>query len=176
MIFTETRLAGTYAVELEKHEDERGYFARIFGADEFERAGLNPAIAQCSTSFNRLAGTVRGMHFQAHPHEECKLVRCTRGAIFDVALDLRKGSPTYLEWVGFELPAENGRMLYIPEGLAHGFQALADETEVAYQISQPYIPSHARGVRWNDPAFGIEWPLAVTTISERDQNYPDFSP
>ncbi len=176
MIFNETRLAGTYVVELERHEDERGYFARTFGADEFGRAGLNPAVAQCSTSFNRLAGTVRGLHFQAPPHAECKLVRCTRGAIFDVAVDLRKSSPTYCQWFAVELTPDGGRMLYIPEGLAHGFQALEDETEVAYQISAEYAPTHAGGVRWDDPVFGIQWPLAVTTISERDREYPDFAP
>lgn len=176
MTFNETRLAGTYVVEVERHEDERGYFARTFGAEEFSRAGLNPVITQCSTSFNRLAGTVRGLHFQAPPHAECKLVRCTRGAIFDVAVDLRKSSPTYCEWFAVELTPDGARMLYIPEGVAHGFQALEGETEVAYQISAEYAPTHARGVRWDDPAFGIQWPLAVTTISERDREYPDFVP
>lgn len=176
MTFSETRLAGTFVIEIERHEDERGYFARTFGADEFARAGLNPLTAQCSTSFNRIAGTVRGMHFQASPHAECKLVRCTRGAIYDVAVDLRDGSPTYCEWFGIELTPDNDRMLYIPEGFAHGFQTLEDRTEVAYQISHEYVPSHARGVRWDDPAFGIDWPRDVTVISERDREYADFDP
>jgi dTDP-4-dehydrorhamnose 3,5-epimerase len=176
MIFNEIRLPGAYVVELERRKDERGYFARTFGTDEFERAGLNPAVAQCSTSFNSLAGTVRGMHFQAPPHAECKLVRCTRGAIFDVIVDLRTDSPLYCEWFAIELTPDSGQMLYIPDGLAHGFQTLEDGTEVAYQISEHYSPSHALGVRWDDPVFEIQWPLAVTTISERDRSYPDFVP
>jgi dTDP-4-dehydrorhamnose 3,5-epimerase len=173
MRFVETSLAGAYVVEIEPIADERGSFARTFSREEFEAHGLNPDIAQCSISFNKKRGTLRGMHFQAEPYGECKLVRCTRGAIFDVIVDLRAESATYRHWFGTDLTPGNGRMLYIPSGLAHGFQTLEDTTEVAYQISEPYRQTHARGVRFDDPAFGIEWPLQVTVVSARDREYAD---
>jgi dTDP-4-dehydrorhamnose 3,5-epimerase len=171
--FVETPLAGAFVVDLEPIEDERGSFARTFSRDEFEAHGLSTDIAQCSISFNKRRGTLRGMHFQSEPYGECKLVRCIRGSIFDVIIDLRPQSATYRHWFGVDLTPTNGRMLYIPTGLAHGFQTLEDTTEVAYQISEPYRPTHARGVRFDDPAFGIEWPLEVTVISARDREYAD---
>jgi len=174
--FVETPLAGAFVIELDLLEDERGHFARTFDAQEFERHGLDPAVAQCNTSFNARAGTLRGMHYQADPHGEPKLVRCTRGAIFDVVVDLRPGSPTLGDWYGAELSPENERMLYIPAGLAHGFQTLVDGSEVSYQMGHEYVQSHAKGVRWNDPAFGIEWPDAdQRTISDRDDSFEDFA-
>ncbi|MGZ4336031.1 MAG: dTDP-4-dehydrorhamnose 3,5-epimerase [Gaiellaceae bacterium] len=172
MRFVETSIAGAFVVEIEPIEDERGSFARTFSRDEFEAHGLSTDIAQCSISFNKRRGTLRGMHFQREPYGECKLVRCIRGSIFDVIVDLRPESATYRHWFGTELTPVNGRMLYIPSGLAHGFQTLEDATEVAYQISQVYVPSHARGVRFDDPAFAIEWPLSVTAVSERDRDFP----
>jgi dTDP-4-dehydrorhamnose 3,5-epimerase len=171
---TETPLAGAFVIELDLLRDERGFFARTFDADEFRQHDLEPAVAQCNTSFNERAGTLRGMHYQADPDGECKLVRCTRGAIYDVIVDLRSGSETYCRWFAVELSPDNGRMLYVPKGLAHGFQTLADGSEVAYQMSHVYVPEQARGVRWDDPAFGIEWPEAERTISDRDRAYPDF--
>ena len=179
MLFRETGVAGVLVVEPERHEDERGFFARTFAAEEFEAHGLDSRVCQCSTSFNAQAGTLRGLHYQADPHGEAKLVRCTRGAIFDVAVDLRPGSPTRLRWFGVELSAAGGHALFVPEGCAHGFQTLVDASEVHYQISTPYVPDAARGVRWDDPAFGIEWPPAPAsgrTMSERDAGYADFSP
>lgn len=176
MIFLETPLAGAFEIELERLEDERGWFARTFAAEEFVARGLDPRVVHTNTSFNTRAGTLRGLHYQAPPHEECKLVRCTRGAIYDVIVDLRPDAPTFLRWHAVELSAENGRGLYVPQGLAHGFQTLSDASEVAYQMSHPYVPSHARGIRWDDPAFGIDWPPAQRTISERDAGYPDFEP
>jgi len=173
MKFIETVLKGAFVVEPERIEDERGFFARTFCRREFEGHGLNPNLAQCSISFNRKKGTLRGMHYQAPPHAECKLVRCSRGAIHDVIVDFRPGS-TFRQWIAVELSAENGRALYVPEGLAHGFETLADETEVFYEISEFHHPECARGVRWNDPAIGIAWPLAPTAISGRDKSYPDF--
>lgn len=176
MKFTPTAVRGVWIVELERHEDERGWFARTWCAAEFARQGLNPNLSQCSASFNRRKGTLRGMHYQLAPHEEAKLVRCTRGAMFDVALDLRPGSPTFKQWAAVELTADNGRALYLPEGCAHGFQTLADDTEVFYQISAPWRPESARGVRWNDPVFGIRWPLAdAAVMSARDAGWPDFA-
>ena len=174
MIFDETQLAGAFIIDPERMEDERGFFARTFCVDEFTAHGLDPACVQCNISFNLRRGTLRGMHTQKPPHEEAKLVRCTLGAIHDVIIDLRPGSTTYAEHVGVELSAENRRMLYIPKGFAHGFQTLADNSEVFYQMSSMYVPGSASGVRYNDPAFGIEWPLPVTEISERDVAYPDF--
>jgi dTDP-4-dehydrorhamnose 3,5-epimerase len=176
VIFVETPLPGAYALELERSEDERGWFARTFAAEEFEARGLNSRIVHCNASFNARAGTLRGMHYQEAPHAECKVVRCTRGAVHDVIVDLRPDSLTYLGWHAAELSAENGRALYVPEGFAHGFQTLVDASEVAYLMSHHYVASHARGVRWDDPAFGIEWPPAERTISERDQSYADFAP
>jgi len=174
MIFTPTELSGAYVIQTERHEDVRGYFARIFCEKDFSARGLETRIAQCSVSFNRRKGTLRGMHFQASPFEEVKLVRCDRGAIYDVIIDLRRESPTFKKHFGIQLDVWNGNMLYVPAGFAHGFQTLEDDTEVFYQISQMYSAEHARGVRWNDPAFGIHWPEDQRTILERDQNYPDF--
>lgn len=176
MIFAETTLEGAFLVELERREDERGFFARTWCQREFEAQGLKTAWVQSNLSFNRKKGTLRGMHYQAVPYAEAKLVRCTRGAIYDVIIDLRRDSPTFKQWFAVELTADNRRMLFIPEGLAHGFQTLENDTEVFYQMSAFYAPAYARGVRWNDPAFNICWPNAERTISTRDQSYPDFRP
>jgi len=172
VIFIETAISGAWVVELERREDERGSFARVFDADEFSTRGLDARIAQTSISVNLRAGTLRGLHLQVAPHGETKLVRCTRGAVFDVIVDLRPESPSYLRWLSAELDPEGGRMLYVPEGVAHGFQTLDDDTEVHYQITRAYVPSHASGVRWNDPDLGIEWPEAERTISSRDRALP----
>jgi dTDP-4-dehydrorhamnose 3,5-epimerase len=166
-----TGIAGAYLVELEKIEDERGFFARTFCANEFGRRGLISRIAQCSVSFNRRAGTLRGMHFQVSPHQEARLVRCTRGAIYDVLLDLRGDSRGFGKWMTVELTAENRKAVYIPEGVAHGFQTLVDETEVFYQMSEFHESSCTRGVRWDDPAFGIRWPVDKPILSERDWSH-----
>lgn len=174
MKFGEVGLAGVRVVEPERLADERGFFARTWCRREFEAAGLDPNLVQCSISYNRRRGTLRGMHYQVAPSAEAKLVRCTAGAVYDVALDLRRDSPTYKQWRGVELTADNRLALYIPAGLAHGFLTLRDDTEVLYQMSEFFAPEHARGVRWNDPAFGIQWPGEVTVISERDRSYPDF--
>jgi dTDP-4-dehydrorhamnose 3,5-epimerase len=177
--FRETSVAGAFVVEPERIEDERGFFARTFSVEEFAARGLDTRVDQCSTSFNVREGTLRGMHYQLAPHAESKLVRCTRGAIYDVALDLRPDSSSYLRWFGLELTAENGHALFVPEGCAHGFQTLSDASEVAYQISTPFVPDAARGVRWDDPAFGIEWPAPPPrgrTMAPRDAEYPDFAP
>ena len=176
MIFTETKLKGAYLIELEMLEDERGFFARSWSQREFEEQGLDARLAECNLSFNKREGTLRGMHYQVRPHGQPKLVRCTRGAIYDVIVDLRPGSETFKQWVGFELTPDNGRMLYIPEEFAHGFQTLADDSEVFYQMSTPYAPESARGVRFDDPAFRIEWPEATKRIIiARDREYPDFT-
>ena len=176
MRFIETPLPGAWVIELEEIEDERGWFARTFDAEEFRARGLNPAVVQCNASFNVHRDTVRGMHYQAEPHGESKLVRCVRGAIFDVAVDLRSESSTYRAWHGVELSAENRLAFYIPAGLAHGFQTLAENSEVLYQMGNPYVPAAARGVRWDDPAFGIQWPEpdGERIISEKDCAYPDL--
>jgi dTDP-4-dehydrorhamnose 3,5-epimerase len=174
VIFREVALKGAFLVEPATVEDERGFFARTWCFREFEAQGLEMAIAQCSISFNRMEGTLRGMHYQEAPHKEAKLVRCTMGSIYDVIIDLRAESPTYKQYVAEILSAENRKMLYIPEGFAHGFLTLENCTEVFYQISTFHAPEYARGVRWNDPAFGIPWPSEVRVISERDNNYPDF--
>jgi dTDP-4-dehydrorhamnose 3,5-epimerase len=176
VILHETPLPGVAVVEPELIHDERGWFTRVFAAEEFEAAGLESAVVHCNLSFNARAGTLRGMHYQAEPYAECKLIRCTRGALYDVALDLRHDSPTYLRWHAVELTAENRLALYISRGLAHGFQTLEDDTEVHYQMSEEYIASSARGVRWDDPAFGIVWPVRDRIISERDISYPAFQP
>ena len=173
MIFTTTPI-GAVVIEPERLADARGFFARAFCAREFEANGLNPHVAQCNVSFNARRGTLRGMHFQRAPHGEAKLVRCTAGALHAVALDIRPASPSFRRHFAIELSAENRKMLYVPEGVAHGFQTLVDGTEVYYQISTPHAPGYEGGVRWNDPAFGIAWPLPVTTIAERDAGYPDF--
>jgi dTDP-4-dehydrorhamnose 3,5-epimerase len=175
MLFTETGLPGALVVDAETQVDDRGFFARSWCSREFEARGLNAGIAQCNVSGNITKGTLRGMHYQVPPHAEVKLVRCTKGAIYDVIIDLRDASPTYLRHFGIELTADNHRALYIPEGFAHGFLTLQDHSEVFYQMSAFYEPSAARGVRFNDPAFGIQWPLPVAVISRRDQTYPDFS-
>lgn len=175
MRFTPLSVAGSYLVEPEPVEDARGFFARTFCSDEFAHHGLNPALVQCSVSYNRRAGTLRGMHYQQPPHAEAKLVRCTAGAIYDVVLDLRPDSPSYLRWDARELGADNRRAVYIPEGCAHGFLTLADASEVFYQMSAPYHPAAAAGVRWDDPAFSIEWPAADIIISERDGNFAPWA-
>ena len=175
MIIEETALRGAYLISLVPIADERGFFARSWCREEFRARGLNPDLVQCNISFNRRKGTLRGMHYQAEPNAEVKLVRCTRGACYDVIIDLRRNSPTFRHWLAVELTSENRRMLYIPEGFAHGFQTLVDETEVQYQMSTFFVPDAARGVRWDDPAFGIEWPEADRIMSAKDRNYPDFS-
>jgi dTDP-4-dehydrorhamnose 3,5-epimerase len=173
--FVPVGIDGAYVVELEPIEDERGFFARAWCREEFGERGLNPNLSQCSLSRNTRAGTLRGLHFQRAPHEEAKLVRCTRGVVFDVAVDLREHSPTRGEWFGTMLDASRGAALYIPEGCAHGFQTVTDDTDVLYMISHEYSPESAGGVRWDDPAFGIAWPEAEDrTISERDRAWPDF--
>jgi dTDP-4-dehydrorhamnose 3,5-epimerase len=174
LIFTETKLPGAFVIEPDAHEDQRGFFARTFCRREFEAHGLNPQVLQCNISFNKLKGILRGMHFQAAPYSEAKLVRCTAGAIYDVIIDLRPSSSTFKEHFGVELSARNRNMLYIPEEFAHGFQTLEDNTEVFYQMSQTFSADHARGVRWDDPAFGIVWPPGERIIIERDRTYPDF--
>lgn len=174
MIFRPTILAGAFVIEPEKHEDERGFFARSWCQKEFEAQNLNSRTAQCNISFNHRKGTLRGMHYQVAPFAEAKLVRCTAGAIYDVIIDLRPGSPTYKKHFSATLTASNYKMLYIPEGFAHGFQTLEDSTEVFYQMSEFYSPEHSRGVRYNDPAFGIEWPVANPIMLGRDRTYPDF--
>jgi dTDP-4-dehydrorhamnose 3,5-epimerase len=175
VIFRRIQLAGAYVIEQERHEDFRGHFARIFCEREFAEHGLETRVAQCSVSFNRRKGTLRGMHYQTSPFEEAKLLRCNRGAIYDVIVDLRRGSPTFKKYFAIELDEQHGSMLYIPTGFAHGFQTLADDTEIFYQMSQFYSPDHARGVRWDDPAFDIPWPSHERFILDRDQNYPDFT-
>lgn len=175
MIFRETPLAGAYLVELDERADERGFFARAWCARELEAQGLSSYVAQINLSLNHHQGTLRGMHYQVAPHEEVKLVRCIRGALYDVIIDLRAGSATHGEWFGAELSADNRRMLYVPAGFAHGFQTLTDGTEALYQVSEFYTPGAERGVRYDDPAFAIRWPLPVTTISEKDANWPDYS-
>ena len=176
MRFTETKVAGAYLIEQEPIADERDFFARTWCREEFAANGLNPDLAQANVSFNHRKGTLRGMHYQQAPHQEAKLVRCTRGAIFDVVVDLRPASPSHRAWFGVELTDANRAMLYVPEGCAHGFLTLTDDAEVAYQMSAPYAPQAARGVRFDDPAFGIEWPGEVVVVNERDRTYPDFAP
>jgi dTDP-4-dehydrorhamnose 3,5-epimerase len=177
VIFEELSLAGAYLIRVEPLRDERGWFARTYAAGQFRDQGLEVEIDHCAASFNTRAGTLRGMHYQAAPGAECKLVRCTRGAIYDVILDLRSDSETFCRWEAVELSPDSEQMLYIPEGLAHGFQTLVNGSEVSYQISVPHQPQLQRGVRWDDPAFGIEWPAAATrTISDRDRGFPDFQP
>ncbi|MDO9028023.1 MAG: dTDP-4-dehydrorhamnose 3,5-epimerase [Candidatus Roizmanbacteria bacterium] len=174
MLFTETKLKGAFIIDIEPREDERGFFARSWCEDEFKRHGLNPRLAQCNISFNKQRGTLRGMHYQAAPFPEAKLVRCTMGAIYDVIIDLRAGSPTFKQWFSVELSAENRRALYIPEDFAHGFQTLTDNTEVFYQMTEFYHPECARGVRWDDPVFGVVWPTESQIISRQDSEFADF--
>ena len=175
MIFTETSLSGAFLIDLRKLEDPRGFFARTFCQKEFVEHGLNTRIAQCNVSYNSQKGTWRGLHLQINPYQEAKLVQCTSGAIYDVILDLRPESPTYLKHLGVTLRAEDYRMLYIPEGFAHGFLTLTDHVNVFYQMSEFYAPEYARGFRWDDPVFGVTLPEEVKVISERDASYPDYS-
>jgi len=184
MIFTETKLKGAYIIDIQPIEDERGFFSRSFCKQEFDGHGLKTDVAQCNISFNKKKGTLRGMHFQRPPKEEAKLVRCTRGRIYDIIVDLRPVSPTYCQWLGVELGSGSTargsrlttdyRMLYIPEGFAHGFQTLEDDSEVFYHMFEFYDPEYASGVRWDDPAFGITWPLSDPIMSERDRAYPPY--
>jgi dTDP-4-dehydrorhamnose 3,5-epimerase len=175
MRFTPTPLAGAFILDIEAHRDDRGFFARSFCRDEMNRMGLESSVVQCSISFNSAPGTLRGMHWQDAPHEEDKLVRCVGGAIFDVIVDIRKGSPTYGKWFGETLTAQNRRALFIPKGFAHGFLTLEPDSEVFYQISTLFVPGYGRGFRWNDPSIGIAWPSAPHVISERDTGYPPFA-
>jgi dTDP-4-dehydrorhamnose 3,5-epimerase len=174
MRFRELALAGAYAIELVPHCDERGFFARTFDEAELESHGLPVRFPQGNLSRNKRAGTLRGMHYAAPPSAESKLVRCTSGAVYDVIVDLRVGSPSYRRWVGAELTAENGLSLFVPAGFAHGFITLLDDTDVHYQMGDVFKPESARGFRWNDPAFGIEWPRPPEVISPRDASYPDL--
>jgi len=174
MTFHETKLPGVFEVRLELKQDERGFFARSWCEKEFAAAGLNPKIVQCSVSFNARKGTLRGMHYQSAPYAESKLVRCTRGAIYDVVLDLRPHAPTFKDWVAVVLSAADRNMIYVPNGCAHGFLTLEDNTEIFYQMSEFYSPECSRGVRWDDPAFGIAWPDGALVISERDRSFPTF--
>ena len=176
MKYVETILPDVWIVELERHVVDRGFFARSWCEEEFRARGLNPRLAQCSVSFNSRRGTLRGLHYQAAPHAEAKLVRCTRGAVHDVVLDLRTESKSFKQWMTVELTEDNGRAVYIPEGCAHGFQTLTDNTEVLYQISEFFHPQSSRGVRWNDPAFGIVWPMENPILSERDGHHPLLPP
>jgi dTDP-4-dehydrorhamnose 3,5-epimerase len=174
MTFHETKISGVFEICPERKPDERGFFARTWCQDEFKAHGLNHRLVQCSISFNTRRGTLRGMHYQMAPYAEAKLVRSTQGAIYDVVLDLRADSPTFKSWIGVVLTAENRNMVCVPEGCAHGFLTLQADTEVFYQMSESYNAASARGVRWDDPAFGIVWPEKVEVISERDRTYPDF--
>ncbi len=174
MLFHETNLPGVFEIHMEPRPDDRGFFARAWCQEEFEAHGLNPDLVQCSISFNLKKGTLRGMHFQAPPYAEAKVVRCTMGAIYDVVLDLRPSSPTFRNWIAVTLTAANRVMVYVPEGCAHGFLTLEDDSEVLYQMSEFYNAESARGVRWNDPAFQVSWPSAPTVMSERDRAYQDF--
>ncbi|MCH9029543.1 MAG: dTDP-4-dehydrorhamnose 3,5-epimerase [Bacteroidetes bacterium] len=175
MIFNETKLKGAYIIEIEKKGDERGFFARAFDHEIFQRMGLASKILQCNISYNKKKGTIRGMHFQQRPFQEVKLLRCTKGSIFDVIIDIRPNSETYKQWISIELTENNYKMLYAPEGFAAGFQTLEDNTSLFYQVSQMYMPEYERGIKWDDPSIRINWPLKPTTISEKDQNHPPFT-
>lgn len=174
MIFTETKLRGSFVIEPEKIIDKRGFFARIWDKEIFEKHGLNPRILQSNISFNKKKGTIRGMHYQTTPYEEAKLVRCTKGKAFEVILDLRSSSKTYMQWLGIELSTKNYKMIYVPEGFALGFQTLEDNTELFYQMSEVYMPEFGRGIRWDDPVINISWPLKPTVISKKDLSLPPF--
>jgi dTDP-4-dehydrorhamnose 3,5-epimerase len=176
MIFHETKLQGAFVIEPERFDDERGFFSRTWSQREVEAHGLDTHLVESNSSLSLKKGTLRGMHYQAPPNAQAKLVRCTRGSIYDVIIDLRADSQGFKQWEAVELSVENGLLLYIPQGFAHGFQTLVDDTEVFYQVSAYYAPESARGVRWNDPAFGIQWPAADRTIIARDNEYPDFDP
>lgn len=175
MIFSHTRLAGAFTIDLERAEDDRGFFARTFCRREFEAHGLKADVAQGNLSWNRRRGTLRGMHYQVVPGAEAKVVQCAAGALYDVIVDLRPESPTFRRWEAFELTTDNRRMLYVPEGFAHGFQTLTDECSVLYLMTEFYSPAHARGIRWDDPAFGIEWPIADPIVSDRDAGFPPWA-
>jgi len=174
MFFKEAKLHGSFIIELQKLEDERGFFARAWCQREFENHGIDVAWVQANLAYTRYQGTLRGLHYQVAPHAEAKLVRCIKGAVFDVSVDLRSGSSTYKQWSGVELSANNHKMVYIPAGCAHGYQALTDEVELFYQVSQFYDSDSERGIRYNDPAFGLEWPLNVEVISDKDKSWPDY--
>lgn len=174
VIFVPTSLPGAFIVDIDRRNDDRGFFARTWCRREFAEMGLNADLAQCNVSYTKRRGTLRGMHWQAAPHSEVKLVRCTRGSIWDTIIDLRSESPTYMKHLGVELTAASGRAIYIPEGMAHGFVTLEDDCEVSYQMSEFHEPAAARGIRWNDPAFAIEWPIADPILHPRDASYPDF--
>jgi len=174
--FEATPLDGAWLIHLDAIEDDRGWFARTFCIEEFAAHGLDMQVMQANSSFNRRAGTLRGMHYQAAPHGERKLIRCSRGAVYDVIVDLRRDSPSHRRWYACELDTKNGQMLYVPEGFAHGFQTLADESELTYLMSHEFVPDAARGVRWDDPAFAIHWPGSERVISARDRSYPDYHP
>jgi len=172
--FTETKLKGAFIIEIEKLEDDRGFFARSWCRKEFESHGLTAGVVQANVSYNHQKGTLRGMHYQIEPYQECKLIRCTRGAVYDVIIDLRPDSPTYKQWTGVELTADNYTMFFVPQDFAHGFQTLMDETEITYQVSQFYTPGSEKGIRFDDRSFNIQWPLDVTIISDKDRTWPDF--
>jgi dTDP-4-dehydrorhamnose 3,5-epimerase len=175
MIFRKTKFDGVFIIEIEKQEDERGFFARSWDTKEFEKYGLNNKLVQCNISYNKNKGTIRGMHYQIAPYEETKIIRCTKGKIFDVIIDLRTKSKTFKNWIGIELSSNKHNMLYVPGGIAHGFQTLEDNTEIFYQMSEFYNPKFARGIRWDDPTFSIKWPLSVNFISIKDKSYENFS-
>ncbi len=174
MIFTKTNLEDAFVIDIEKKEDDRGFFARTFCANEFSENNLDSKFVQANTSFNYKKGTLRGMHFQKPPYEEDKLVRCTKGSIFDVMIDLRKESPTYKKWFGVELTEENRKSLFVPKGFAHGYMTLEDNTEVTYLVTQFYTPEADSGIKFNDPAFNIEWPMTPVIVSEKDANHPAY--
>jgi dTDP-4-dehydrorhamnose 3,5-epimerase len=174
--FTETPLPGAFVIDIEPRRDERGFFARTFCANEFRDHGLNPGIVQANVSRNVKKGIVRGMHYQRAPRAEVKIVRCVSGAVFDAIIDLRPESPTHLEWFGVELTRDSGRMLYVPEGFAHGYQALSDDSEVLYLVTEFYAPDHEAAIRWNDPRFGIRWPIGDASVSPKDAAHPDYTP
>jgi dTDP-4-dehydrorhamnose 3,5-epimerase len=175
MIFRKTNLKGVFIIELEKHKDDRGYFARTWCENEFKANGLNSKLAQANTALSVQKGTLRGMHYQIAPYEETKIIRCIRGSVFDVVIDIRPDSITYCQWLGIELSSENHTMLYVPEGFAHGYKTLRNNSEVFYLVSQFYTPDAERGIRWDDPAFSIKWPeTSDLIISEKDKNWPDY--
>jgi dTDP-4-dehydrorhamnose 3,5-epimerase len=175
MIFNKTSMDNAFTIDLDRKEDNRGFFARSWDVKNFEENGLNPKIVQCNISYTKKKGTIRGMHFQKSPYEEAKLIRCTKGKIFDVIIDLRKNSKTYKKWESFKLSSTNFKMLYVPEGFAHGFQSLKNDTEILYQVSQFYSPEAESGIRWNDPHFDIRWPIEISEISDKDNSIGDFS-
>jgi len=176
MIFTELELKGAYLVAVKKIEDDRGFFGRAWCKNEFLDHQLNPNFVQLNTSFSKKKGTIRGLHYQVDPYQEVKFIRCTRGRIWDVIIDLRPTSPTFMKWTGNELSADNYQMVYVPENFAHGFVTLEDDSEVYYPVTQFYTPGAERGLRWNDPAFNIQWPVAVSVVSEKDSSHEDFKP